>query len=137
MYACRYPFTVAAPRGGGGNCPPPPMIFFLACQLSGRSSAMKIPLPHYEDFLETFLKSENKCVRVPPPPPPLSDFFQGWCKFFGLAHSVARHFAPPPLSKHPGAAPAPSWFNQFFLFEDGYLNQNRVANQSFLSPKVW
>ena len=58
-------------HGGGGE-------FFFPCQLSDRM-AMIIPLPHYEKFLDKFLKSEEKkCVGVtPPPPPPIERPFSG------------------------------------------------------------
>ena len=51
-----------------------------------------------------FLKSKKK--HVSPPPPPWATF-SGLAQIFMARAAVARHFAPPPpLSKHPGAAPA-------------------------------
>ena len=49
----------------------------------------------------------KKCVGFPPPPPPLSDFFRARAKFWGSRSSSETFCPPPPLSKHPGAAPAP------------------------------
>ena len=49
-----------------------------------------------------FLKSDKKCGGVPPPPPPPSDFSR---QNLGSRRS-SDTFCPPPLSKHPGAAPA-------------------------------
>ena len=43
-------------------------IFCLSAQRSG--IVMIMPLPHYENLLEIFLKSEKKMCRSPPPPPP-------------------------------------------------------------------
>ena len=62
--------------------------------------AMRVPVPHYEMCVENFLKSEKKMCRSPPPPPPLSDFFRAGAKFYDIFVIL------PPLSKHPGAAPA-------------------------------
>ena len=55
----------------GGACPPPPpppMIFFfffffflLASSVVGHGMIIIIPLPHSENLLENFLKSEKKC----------------------------------------------------------------------------
>ena len=47
--------------------------------------AMIVPLPHYEFFFwEKYLKSEKKCVGLPPPPPPPHDLFQGWRKILDI-----------------------------------------------------
>ena len=56
--------------------------------------AMIIPLPHYENLLEIFLTSEEK-----------KRCFSGLVQNVWARVAVARHFAPPPPSKHPGAAP--------------------------------
>ena len=77
--------TAAAPRGGGG-----PIIFVFFFSLSAQRSvmAMKVPLPHHENFVENVLKSEKTRVGVPPPPPPpsLRDFFRAAAKKKWLAH---------------------------------------------------
>ena len=45
-----------ASGGGGGQLPPPPpmiiIIFIFACQVSGQSSMMIIPLLHYDNLKE-------------------------------------------------------------------------------------
>ena len=48
---------------------------------------MIIPLPHYDNLSEFFLKSEKQNVsESPPPPPPRAErLFQGWRKIVGLA----------------------------------------------------
>ena len=90
--------SVAVPgvgRGGG--------IFFC---LSAERSVMAmviLPLLHYENVCLTFFEV-GKQMCTPPPPIPLSDFFRAGAKFVA-SRSSSESFCPPPLSKHPGAAP--------------------------------
>ena len=88
-------YVVQGRRQGGGGSPLCFFLFFFnyyffACQL---------PLPHYENFLDKFLKSEKKNVwespPPPPPPPPLSDFFRAGAKFLG-SRSSSETFCPGP-----------------------------------------
>ena len=102
-------YTGAAPlRGGGGGQLPPHefslllfYFYFFACQLSGQSctSMLIIPLPCYVNFATTISPrffsdffSEKK----------VSELFQDWRR------SIVAFcpLPPPPITKHPGAAPA-------------------------------
>ena len=125
----------AAPgRWQEGNCPPPPppmifvfffffffllspppflfvsffflfppfffsSFFFLSAQRSVMSM-MVIPLPHCDNILEKIMKSKKKMCWSPP------QCWQ-WRSISGLAQQWRGLLPPPPpLSKHPGAAPA-------------------------------
>ena len=71
-------------------------FFFLLVSSAGRHVHDDIPLPHYDNFGEIFLKSEKKFRSPPPPPPPLISLFSTCATFrAGGAAAVARHFAPP------------------------------------------
>ena len=61
---------------------------------------MIMPLPHIMIICRKFFEVRKKNVSGVPPPP-AERLFQGWHKSFGLA----QQFAPPPPSKHLGAAP--------------------------------
>ena len=90
--------------GAGGQLPPPPYDFryFFFCLSAERLViAMIIPLPHYEKFVETYLKSGKKCVP-PPPPPRLSDFFRAGAKCLGSRRN-SETFCPPPPPPPPQA----------------------------------
>ena len=89
--------SMAAPGGWQGGTVAPPYgfrflfywFFFLHCHLRS-VMAMIVPVSHYEMCVEIFLKSEKKCVGVPPPPP-LSDFFRACANVMARA-AVVRHF---------------------------------------------
>ena len=122
----------AAPRGRGQFSPydfrfsiPPPSL--SAQQLV---MAMIIPLPHYDFFfVGKLLKTKKKHVSESPP---LSDFFKAGAKCLGSRSSSEAFCPPPPISKHPGAAPGlnhsaiweinmPKWFPKWYKYTQLYL----------------
>ena len=93
-------------------------IFVNICEYSGiigklssRAVMMIVPLPQLWFFWW------KMCQGAPPPPPPTERLFQGWRKILWLAQQSARHLVnfAPPLSNHPGAAPAPTHYGNNFL----------------------
>ena len=135
-------YSGGAHGGGGGNCPPPYGFFFflLVSSVVGHGHDNLIPLPHYDFFLETFLKSEKKSWNhfwsrkknvsesPPPPPPPPSDFLRAGANFLGSRRSSETFPPPPPPpSKHPGAAPGYITFTHKKLGERITFNWNEMC----------